>query len=106
MSEETIFFQEGEILVINARFVVGAQTFAMRTVTSVKGEMTPANYSGAVLLVLTGLVVALIAFFNLAITIGILGIFIFCSWNMDCVSKKADLCGCANNSWRRNYSPC
>jgi hypothetical protein len=62
MSTETIFFQEGEILVTNARFVVGSQTFAMRTITSVKGEMTPANFTGAVLLILIGLLIALVAF--------------------------------------------
>jgi hypothetical protein len=77
MSTETIFFQEGEVLVTNARFVVGPQTFAMRTITSVKGEMTPANYTGAVLLILIGLTISLVAFFNLAIAMGILGVFIF-----------------------------
>src|SRR5271154_3076624 len=76
MSAETIFFQEGEILVTNARFVVGSQTFAMRTITSVKGEMTPANYVGAILLIIIGLIIALIAFLNLVIVVGIFGVLV------------------------------
>jgi hypothetical protein len=37
MSSETTFFQNSEITVTNARFVVGSQTYAMRGVTSVRG---------------------------------------------------------------------
>jgi hypothetical protein len=48
----------------------------MRTITSVKGEMTPDNYTGALLLILIGLTISLVAFFNLAIAMGILGVFI------------------------------
>jgi hypothetical protein len=33
---ESIFFQNGDILVTNARFVVGTKTFAMRGITSVE----------------------------------------------------------------------
>jgi hypothetical protein len=36
----------------------------MRTITSVKREMTPANYTGAVLLILIGLTISLVAFFK------------------------------------------
>src|SRR5882672_3402347 len=34
--DESIFFQSGDIMVTNARFVVGAKTFAMRGITSVE----------------------------------------------------------------------
>jgi hypothetical protein len=33
---ESIFFKDGDIMVTNARFVVGAKTFAMRGITSVE----------------------------------------------------------------------
>jgi predicted RNA-binding Zn-ribbon protein involved in translation (DUF1610 family) len=35
-SKESVFFQNGGITVTNARFVVGAKTFAMRSITSVE----------------------------------------------------------------------
>ena len=35
-ADESIFFQNGDIVVTNARFVVGAKTFAMRGITSVE----------------------------------------------------------------------
>jgi Family of unknown function (DUF6232) len=35
-ADESIFFQSGNIMVTNARFVVGAKTFAMRGITSVE----------------------------------------------------------------------
>jgi hypothetical protein len=34
--DESVFFRSGNILVTNARFVVGAKTFAMRGITSVE----------------------------------------------------------------------
>jgi uncharacterized membrane protein len=34
--DESLFFQNGDIMVTNARFVVGARTFAMRGITSVE----------------------------------------------------------------------
>jgi len=34
--DESLFFQNGDIMVTNARFVVGAKTFAMRGITSVE----------------------------------------------------------------------
>ena len=33
--DESVFFQDGDIMVTNARFVVGARTFAIRGITSV-----------------------------------------------------------------------
>jgi hypothetical protein len=35
-ADESIFFQNGDIMVTNARFVVGTKTFAMRGITSVE----------------------------------------------------------------------
>jgi hypothetical protein len=35
-ADESVFFQSGDVLVTNARFVIGAKTFAMRGITSVE----------------------------------------------------------------------
>ena len=37
MADEKSYYGQGSVHVTNARFVVGAQTYAMRNVTSVKG---------------------------------------------------------------------
>src|SRR5262245_52311670 len=42
MNTETIFFQNDQITVSDARFVVGSQTYSMRGIASVRGlEITP-----------------------------------------------------------------
>jgi hypothetical protein len=61
IAEEATFFQSGEITVTNARFIVGAQTFAVRGITSVRGVETPANYGGPVLVLLFGVLLAVLA---------------------------------------------
>ena len=59
----------------NARFIVGAQTFAMRGITSVQGVETPATYVGPVILALLGLIMAA-SLFNGSIGLGIVGVLI------------------------------
>jgi hypothetical protein len=73
MADESIFFQSGDITVTNARFIVGAQTFAMRGITSVQGIETPASYTWPIILVLVGLLMAL-SFFGGVIGVGIFGL--------------------------------
>jgi hypothetical protein len=60
MSNETIFFQDDDILVTDARFVVGSQTYAMRGITSVRGiEITP-DKAAPIFLIITGLLLLLV----------------------------------------------
>jgi hypothetical protein len=59
MTTETTFFDSDDIAVTNARFVVGAQTFAMRGITSVKGVEFPRSYTGPAVLILPGVVAAI-----------------------------------------------
>lgn len=59
MADESVFFQSGDIMVTNARFIVGAQTFAMSGITSVHGVETPAGYAVSVTLILLGLLLTL-----------------------------------------------
>jgi len=61
--------------VTNARFIVGAQTFAMRGITSVQGIETPASYGWPALLSLLGLLMAL-GLFSGAIGLGVFGVLI------------------------------
>ena len=75
MADESTFFQSGDIAVTNARFIVGAQTFAMRGITSVQGVETPATYVGPVILALLGLIMAA-SLFNGSIGLGIVGVLI------------------------------
>jgi hypothetical protein len=51
---ERAFFQGVEILVTNARFVVGAKTFAMKGVTSVQGVKRPVDYKAQFVLIIVG----------------------------------------------------
>lgn len=72
---ESIFFQSGDITVTNARFIVGSQTFAMRSITSVQGVEIPARYGGPIILVFFGILIALFSF-NDALGLAIFGILI------------------------------
>ena len=76
MAEEITFFQGENIIVTNARFVVGAQTFAMRGITSVEGVEIPASFVAPVIGILLGLIMAL-NLFNGGIGLGIIGVLIF-----------------------------
>jgi hypothetical protein len=73
MADETTFFQSGGIAVTNARFIVGAQTFAMRGITSVEGVEQSASYTWPVILALLGFVMA-ISLFSGEIGLGIFGL--------------------------------
>jgi hypothetical protein len=76
MADETTFYQSGGIAVTNARFIVGAQTFAMRGITSVEGVETPASYGWPALLTFLGLVLAL-SLFGGDIGMGVFGVLLF-----------------------------
>ena len=72
MADEIIFFQNGNITVTNARFIAGAQTFAVRGITSVEGVEISPSFAGPVVLALLGLVMAT-GFLTGAFLLGILG---------------------------------
>lgn len=76
MPTETTFFQSGHISVTNARFVVGAQTFAMRGITSVQGVETPPNYTGGVIMIILGVIVAAAGFYGSSIGAGVFGLLV------------------------------
>lgn len=73
MADETTFFNSGNVVVTNARFIVGAQTFAMRGITSVEGVEQSPSYVGPAILILFGLFMAL-GFTIGSILLGILGV--------------------------------
>lgn len=50
--EEKSFFNKGSVMVTNARFVVGSQTYAMSNVTSVKSGETPGSQALAIIIAL------------------------------------------------------
>lgn len=74
MDTETTFFQSDDIVVTNARFIVGAQTFAMRGITSVQTIKIPANYGGPVAVIFLGLSLVLIGFASSSFVLGGLGV--------------------------------
>jgi len=81
VNTETTFFNSGDVAVTNARFVVGAQTFAVRGITSVEGAELPRSYTGPAILILPGAVAAILGFFassmgggSVAAPIGALGL--------------------------------
>jgi hypothetical protein len=81
MAEEKVYFQQGEITVTNARFIVNAQTFAMRTITSISEEQEDPSRVWPVIFILAGVSVfiANLMPFNLGAILG-LGIFVFGIW--------------------------
>ena len=60
MSEQ-IFYDQGNVKVTNARFIVNSQTYAMAGVTSVKTGLAPANRNGAFIAIGIGLLMAFAA---------------------------------------------
>ncbi len=76
MAEESTFFQSGGITVTNARFIVGAQTFAMRGITSVEGVEHPPIVIWTIIFVVVGLLMALNLFAG-NYGIGVFGLLIF-----------------------------
>ena len=75
MAQETSYFQSGDITVTNARFIVGAQTFAMRGITSVEGVETPASYIWPIILCFFGGCTALNVFTG-SFGVGLFGVLI------------------------------
>ena len=55
--EERTFFEQGNVKVSNARFIVGNQTYAMNGVTSVKSHSTPPSRTGGIIAFIFGIVV-------------------------------------------------
>jgi hypothetical protein len=77
MADETTFFQGGDITVTNARFIVGAQTFAMRGITSVEGVETPARRTWPMVMGLFGLMMTAAGFGDAgSVVFGIFGILV------------------------------
>ena len=82
--DESVFFQSGNIMVTNARFVIGAKTFAMRSITSVKTEteteLPPLGITGigclSVIIFVIGLVIAFCGFSISSVWLAIFGILI------------------------------
>jgi hypothetical protein len=76
MATETTFFQNGRITVTNARFIVGAQTFAMRGITSVQSVETSPNYTGGFVMIVLGVIIAAAGFYSSSIGAGIFGLLV------------------------------
>jgi len=53
---ETKFFEQGEVLVTNARLVKGGQTFAMAGVTSVRTAVEAPSKKGPAILIVIGII--------------------------------------------------
>ena len=58
MTEE-VFYENGDVKVTNARFVVGNQTYAMNGVTSVKNTVIPAKHALGIVLAVVGVLLLL-----------------------------------------------
>ncbi|MFA1591936.1 DUF6232 family protein [Serratia nevei] len=57
--EETEFFRNGNVLITNARFIVGSSTYAMTGVTSVKKTSVTPSRAGAIILIVIGILILL-----------------------------------------------
>ena len=67
---ETVFFDENNVKVTNARFIANGQTYAMSGVTSVRSTMAPAEIKGYLIGIAVGLLM-LIALDGAAKLIGV-----------------------------------
>jgi len=76
MSTERTYFQQGDVTVTSARFIVGSQTFAMRNITSVQTVETEPDSPYPGYLMMLGGALAIGGFANSSITAGILGVVI------------------------------
>jgi hypothetical protein len=85
---ERVFFQGAEILVTNARFVVGAKTFAMQGVTSVQGVKRPVDYKAQFVLIMTGGLLTAAGFGD-SLWFLIIGLPILALGILGCVAVKA-----------------
>jgi hypothetical protein len=74
MSTEKEYFQHEEVTVTSTRFIVGAQTFAMRNITSVESVEVEPNSKPPGYLLLLGVLVAVVGFANSSIWAGIVGL--------------------------------
>jgi hypothetical protein len=54
---EQVFFEQGNVKVTNARFIVNSQTYAMHGVTSVKSQVVPPSRGGAIAAICVGLLI-------------------------------------------------
>ena len=59
--EEQVFFEQGDVKVTNARFIVSSKTYAMNGVTSVKSSVTPPDRTGAFIAIGVGVLMAIAA---------------------------------------------
>jgi Family of unknown function (DUF6232) len=55
--DERVFFEQGDVRVTNARFVVGSKTHAMNGVTSVSSHRMPASVVGPIIGIVVGLLI-------------------------------------------------
>jgi hypothetical protein len=62
VSEETVFYQEGDVIVTQSRFIVRGETFAMRNITSVRSMRFEHAHKGSSKVIAVGLLVALSGF--------------------------------------------
>jgi len=73
--DERVFFDQGEVKVTNARFIVSGQTYAMNGVTSVKRGVNQPNRALPIILAIVGLVLILHQSFLWGIALAGLAVF-------------------------------
>lgn len=71
---EHVFFEQSNITVTNTRFIVGAQTYAIRNITSVKPVKYAPQRGGPVGFLLLSAVIALVAFLSGAYAVGVISL--------------------------------
>jgi hypothetical protein len=54
LPQETIFYQDGSVLITNARAVLGARTYAMSNITSVTPAVIPADRTFGIIIAILG----------------------------------------------------
>src|SRR5581483_3605158 len=71
--EEKEFFRHDDVTVTNSRLIVGAQTFAMSNITSVKASQDSPNRTWPVVILVFGLIALFANSFGMAIMFGVIG---------------------------------
>jgi hypothetical protein len=74
MSEEKTYFQNNDVTVTSARFIVSSQTFAMRNITSVKAVEIEPDSTQYGWLIIVGIGLVLFGFAGSSIVAGLSGV--------------------------------
>jgi len=104
MAEETVFFEEGDVKVTNARFLTYGKTHSMNGITSVSKFRFPPNRKGPIILAIVGLLAFIFKWYIAVIILALAAVWWFTqktyySVQLSSASGDADALRSANEEY-------